>query len=431
MGLSKLLFLLSALMSICAAGVRADDAYDQEPIKYSSSPAHDAIARLQKRLDNHDVTLKHNGEHGYLESVLKELNIPASSQTLVFSKTSFQRDLISPKRPRALYFSDDVYVGWVQQGDILEIASTDPRLGPVFYTLDQRKVDRPSFVRQNDSCIQCHASAMTRDLPGLILRSVFTDPAGQPILSAGTVLVTDETPFKELWGGWYVTGKYGKQRHMGNLIFHEDDRLESLDLDAGANLPDLSRQIDAAPFLTPHSDVVALLVFQHQATMHNLITRANYAALYAMRDQKLLNDALHEKPDHELDSTRSRIKSTGEPLLKCMLFANESPLIDRVEGTSSFTADFPRQGVRDKEGRSLREFDLEHRLFKYPCSYLIYSESFDALPAAMLDYLYRRLWEILSGQDKSKEFAHLSEKDREAILKILRDTKPNLPAYFR
>ena len=113
-----------------------------------------------------------------------------------------------------------------------------------------------------------------------------------------------------------------------------------------------------------------------------------------------------------------------------MLFANEAKIREPIEGSSTFSKTFPQRGPRDAKGRSLRDFDLNTRLFRYPLSYLIYDEPFEALPVFARGRIYQRLYEILSGKDKSAEFARLSADDRKAILEILRDTKKNLPAYY-
>ena len=102
-----------------------------------------------------------------------------------------------------------------------------------------------------------------------------------------------------------------------------------------------------------------------------------------------------------------------------------------ITSTPGFAKDFVRRGPRDAKGRSLRDFDLERRLFKYPCSYLIYSAAFDGMPADVREYVLRRLYEVLTGADRAPEFAHLSAADRKAILEILVATKPNLPDYWR
>lgn len=426
------IWFLAPLLALALASPAAAASYEEPPIDYHTAAPADPISRLQEKLDAGRVKLDRDDAQGYLGSFLKHLNIPASSQSLVFSKTSFQRDRISPRTPRALYFNDDVYVGYVPGGDVLEVAAAEPKLGVNFYTLDQRTSDKPKFLRQTDSCLQCHAGSMTRDVPGLMVRSVFADKRGQPILSAGTFLVTDETPVKDRWGGWYVTGTHGAARHMGNATAtDEDNPIDSLDRSAGANVTDLGGKFDPSGYPSASSDIVALMVLEHQVEMHNRITRANFGAQLALRDERIMNEALKRPPGYRSDSTASRIKSTAEPLVKYMLFSGAAPLTDPVKGTTTFAADYAARGPKDSSGRSLRDLDLERRLLKYPCSPLIYSESFDGLPDAAKEYVYRRLWEVLTGKDQTKDFAHLSAADRREILDILRDTKAGLPAYWK
>ena len=424
------------VVAFVASDARADAHYDQDPIHYGTALVDDPVARLDRQVKSGRVKLDCNERNGYLDSVLKHLKIPASSQSLVFSKTSFQRDHISPSNPRALYFDDDTYVGWVRGGDVLELAATDPNLGTIFYTLDQRKPAgggaAPSFKRETHACLQCHGSTMTRDTPGLLVRSVFPDASGQPVLSAGTFLTTQQSPWSERWGGWYVTGTYGQMRHMGNASCDDDAEAErSLDRDAGANVTDLSQKFDPAPYPERGSDVVALLVLEHQAETHNLLTRANYQARLALRDQQAMNRALGRPDDYRSEGVAARVESAGEALVRQMLFADERPLTDTVQGTSTFAEDFEARGPRDTMGRSLRDLDLKRRLFRYPLSYLIYSRSFDALPAEVKDYVYRRLWQVLTSDDDVGDFSHLKRSQRRAIREILAETKKDLPAYWK
>jgi hypothetical protein len=420
------------------AAAQSSEPYDHAPIRYSSSQPTDAISSLQARIDRGEVTLSHDDRRGYLDALLKELNIPVSSQTLVFSKTSFQRDKIGPTRPRALYFNDDVYVGYVRGSDMLEIAATDPKLGPVFYTLDQSKRDdeagviRPQIVRDTDNCMSCHGGSMTRNFPGLLLRSVRPDPDGNPILSAGSNLVTHETPLAQRWGGWYVTGSHGmNQTHLGNLLGQTRDDPTPADPAAGMNVTDLSTRFDTANYLTAHSDIIALMVLEHQVEMHNRLARASYLTQLAVRDEQVLNDALKRESGHRSDSTKSRIKSACEPVVQYMLFSGEAALAEALEGTTSFAADYAARGPRDSAGRSLRDLDLTRRLLKYPCSPLIYSPAFDGLPDEAKQYILYRVLEVLSGEDISSTFAHLSDADRRAILEILVETKPGLPEPWK
>jgi hypothetical protein len=268
-------------------------------------------------------------------------------------------------------------------------------------------------------------------LPGHLVRSVFPDRQGLPVLSAGSFRTDHSSPLRERWGGWYVTGTSGNQMHLGNLIAGDKGRVEAEDNAQGVNLADLHDRFTVGLYPTPHSDIVALMVLEHQAEGHNRLTRANLLTRIALHDEAEMNKALGRPTDHRSESTISRIRNAGEPLVKYLLFSGEVRLTDRVAGTTEFAREFSARGPRDRHDRGLRDLDLERRLFKHPLSSLVYSRSFDALPGPARDYVWRRLWEVLSGRDTSAEFAHLSAADRRAVLEILRDTKPGLPDYWQ
>lgn len=440
MGMKKLviigLFVLGAISLAlrfpegAATSVRSQDQlYDSPAIGYENAGKNDPVARLQQRLERGEVKLEYSEVDGYLSSVLKLLKVPVSSQGLVFSKTSFQLFRISPKNPRAIYFNDDVYVGWVRGGDFVEVSTTDPNLGGVFYMLEQNKTAKPRFVRNNE-CLQCHSSGTTRNVPGHIVRSVFPDERGYPIAQLGSRVIGHTNPLKERWGGWFVTGTHGNEQHLGNQLFSERDKLEKLDLSLGANLRSLDKKVNLVGYLSPHSDIVALMVLEHQTQMHNLLTRLHYETKLALYQNDAMNEALQRPKDEISDSTKRRINNAVDEALNYLLFAEEAKLNAPIAGTSNFAAEFAAQGLKDKQGRSLRDFDLQQRLFRYPCSYLIYSDAFDALPKPALDLLYRKLWLVLTGQAQEKAFAGISLADRRAVLEILRNTKKNLPGYF-
>lgn len=420
-----------AMLIWTASVAMAQDDFERPPIEYSKVTPENPVSRLQARLASGEAKLKFREPHGYLESFLAELKVPQSSQMLVFSKTSLQRQRITPETPRALYFNDEMYVGFCQQGEVLEISAVDPQLGTVFYTLDQEDVAKPEIIRQTDNCLICHGSSQTQNIPGHVVRSVYADASGQPILSSGSFRIDQSSPLAQRWGGWYVTGTHGEQKHLGNTIFRDRRRPEDQDNRESMNLTDLGQRFDRREYLSPHSDIVALMVLEHQAMGHNLIARANFTARQALHYEEALNRDLGEPAGHRWESTTSRIKSAGEPLVKYLLFCGEEKLAGKITGTSNFAAEFAAQGPRDRQGRSLRDFDLERRMFKYPGSYLMYTAAFDALPPIMQDYVYGRLWEVLSGKDQHADFAHLSAGDRQAILEILRETKPNLPKSWR
>ncbi len=424
----RLFVLLAAVLSTVALPqpAKGQIEFEREPIDYQNAPSHDPVAQLQTKLDAGEIKLAYDKEHGYLPAVLEHLGVSPASQMLVFSKTSFQLRRIDPTQPRAVYFNDSAYVGWVQDGDVVELSAVDPQLGAVFYTLSQQKTDKPVFVRDKGQCIVCHASSRTQGVPGHLVRSVFTDTGGQPQLGSGTFTTDHRSPFSERWGGWYVSGTHGEMRHLGNIVSRDKSMPENVNRDNGANVTNLSKLVNVDPYLRPTSDLVALMVMEHQTQMHNLITLANYETRSAIHYDGIMNKALKRADDFQSDSTGRRIATVGDRLLKYMLLTEEFELTSPVAGVSTFAKEFSQSGARDSKGRSLRDLDLNRRLFKYPCSYLIYSQAFDSLPQPVKQYVLTRLNNILRGTDTAPEFARLTAEDRQAVLEILQETKPGI-----
>lgn len=395
----------------------------------------DPVARLWHRIQAGQTRLPVNGdEKTFLHAVLKELDVPVSSQVLVFSKTSLQNGLIGPLRPRAVYFSEEVYVGWVQ-GGLVELIAMDPSQGPQFYTLGRDAgPDRRPLLATDEQCLSCHESSRTGGVQGVLVRSVFADPSGQPLLSEGSHVTTHESPLAERWGGWYVTGRHGRERHMGNVTARETAAGITLDRERGANATSLRDFISTEPYLTETSDIVALMVLEHQCTTHNLLTEAAQSTRAAMARQRDLQMAFKEPvTDIPQGSAASVVRSLAEKLLRQMLFVGEYTLQDDgVEGGHAFQDAFRRNRRESPDGRSLKDFQLRTRLFKYRCSYMIHCRSFDALPRQVKEEFYAQLWKVLRGHDgREGEFASLSESERGHILAILRATRNDLPAYWR
>jgi len=416
------------LMALPAA---AQDDFERPPISYGATPPRNAIEALQSRLDSGAARLEHDERTGYLASVLAALDVPISSQTLVFSKTSLQQARISPRNPRALYFNDDVYIGYVRSGEVVEVSVADPALGAVFYTLSQAPAEKPRFIRESDDCLQCHGSSQTRGVPGHVVRSVYPDSAGQPIFAAGSHRIDHTSPVKDRWGGWYVTGKAGSGSHLGNAVYRRDPGAESTEMRGLARL-DLAPddRFDADGYLAATSDIVALSVLAHQASAHNVLTRAGFDVRTALHREAALNRELGEPADRRWPSTDTVLAAAAESLMASFLFCDEPPLEGPLEGTTKFAAEFKARGPADASGRSLRDLDLDCRLLKHPCSYLIYTASFDSLPAELRARFWRRMDEVLSGRDDARTYAHLSAADRRAIREILVDTKPEARAML-
>jgi hypothetical protein len=401
--------------------------FEREPILYETRTPNDRVAKLARELESGDTVLDYDEKFGYLPAVLEALDVPQSSQMLVFSKTSFQLRRISRTKPRALYFNDEVYIGYVQNGDVLEISSVDPEQGAIFYTLSQDEAQKPLLLRDKGQCMICHASSRTQNVPGHLVRSVFPDSSGQPQLGSGTFNTDHTSPFSERWGGWFVTGTHGDMRHMGNVTSASRNNPDELDREAGANVTDLSTLLKTSAYLEPTSDLVALMVLEHQTQMHNFITQANYEARHAAFYDGIMNAAFKDRPaDYVSETTTRRIASAGDKLVDYLLFKDEFPLTSPVKGVSGFAEEFAQRGPRDSQGRSLRDFDLETRMFKYPCSYLIYSEAFDHLPKPMKAYVTQKLLDVLTRKDTEDGYPPLTLEDRANILGILKDTRPDL-----
>ncbi|OYP33990.1 hypothetical protein CGZ80_17005 [Rhodopirellula sp. MGV] len=396
--------------------------YEQPPIDYLNAEVHDRVAVLIEKIESGEATLKYDSQFGYLKSILEALDISESSQSLVFSKTSLQLSKISPRRPRALYFNDDVYVGFCQRGDVIEIAATDPRQGATFYTLKQTEQERPRIVRDRGGCLSCHASSRTQDIPGYLVRSVFPDAAGRPKLGSGSFTTDHTSKFHDRWGGWYVTGNHGTMRHMGNTICRTDEM--EFDRSAGANETDLSDYFRTDAYVSPNSDIVALMVLEHQTQMHNAIAAANFETRLALHQSFQMNELLERPEGFVSDSAKRRISAVAEDLVYYMLFGEEFQLTDAVSGNTSFADEFQSRGVVDSKGRSLRQLNLQTRLLEYPCSYLIYSDAFAALPDLVRHETLEKLAAVLEGQNQAKEFQHLSPKLRQQISEILLETVP-------
>jgi hypothetical protein len=382
--------------------------FSDAPIHYRSENLNDPVAKLERKLESGKARLSWEPGRGYLRSVLEALNIPVSSQTLVFSKTSFQYPKISPETPRALYFNDDVYVGEVRNGRFMEFISFDAQQGAIFYVMDERRSERPTIERAENDCVQCHVANVTRGVPGVFVKSVYTQSSGAPAPRTPVYLTGHESPLSERWGGWYVTGFTGAQKHLGTTA-----------------LPDTSA------YLTGSSDVVAHLVLAHQTQMHNLITLTSYQTRLALYAEEKRAGRPVSRLDELSEAARNKIEAPAEQLVEYLFFTNEAPLEERIRGASGFAEEFQGRGPRDREGRSLRDFDLERRIFRYPCSYLIYSDDFDAIPEPAKSWIWRRIHEVLSGKDQSAAFASLSQNDRKAIYEILAATKPGFQDEWR
>ena len=415
-GLLVLAITLAALMA------QRTDAFvasrDHPAIDYSNGPVRDPVSALNRRIQEGASQLTFEGAGGYLRSVLTTLEIPIESQVVVFSQTSAQSSQINLHNPRAIFFNSAVMVGWVRGTDHLEVAAEDPQQGVIFYSVSQSPASKPEFKRDN-SCLLCHLTWDTLGVPGVQVLSTFP-MSDDPNAYASGFVADHRSPLDQRWGGWYVTGKSVPARHMGNVPVIQPAAMLAKGAAVPPKLESLAGQFDTKGFLSPYSDIAALMVLEHQTHMTNLLTRLGWEARLAS----------YEAPRTNGEAT-DRVRNAARDLVDYLLFVDEAPLPGRVQGSSGFAEKFSAEGPRDRLGRSLRQLDLERRLMRYPCSYMIYSSAFDALPAAAKDAIYKRMWQVLSGEEKGAPYTRLSLVDRQAIVEILRETKRGLPDYFR
>jgi hypothetical protein len=390
-------------------------------IRYFDGSFDDPATHLAGELESGGIKLDFRaGALGYLPSLLEHLGVNADSQALVFSKTSFQAYRISPRNPRAIYFNDSVAVGYVPSGEVLEVAALDPRQGVVFYTLDTQKTDRP-LLNRREACLSCHQGPATQGVPGILVGSVYPNVLGMPS-PVGAIITDHRTPFEDRWGGWFldythptvdgggILGALGPRSRVDSVA-SDPAEPETLDAEGTLKLTLLTKRFDKANYPTPISDKVALMTLEHQTQMANLLTRLAWEARISHHEGKTVD------PD-------------VEAVVRYMLFVEEAPLPEAIVAVSTFAKTFPQRGPRDRQGRSLRDFDLQRRLFRYPLSYMVYSPAFDALPGSVRERIYHRLYDVLSGKDQSQKFVTLSAEDRRAVLEILRETKPDLPTWW-
>ena len=402
---------------------------DYPSLGYSNRATHNAFARLQQRLDKGELQLKWRAERGYLDDLLAALKIDASSQVLVYSKTSLQIDGITAATPRAVYFNDEAYVGFVQGMPLMELAAFDDELGMVFYTLVNRLPGAARIDREAARCLTCHDtySMLGGGVPRVMVLSAVVESDYNPGTRETSEETSDQTPLRERWGGWFVSGQTGSQVHLGNLPISGEAKLTALSDAQRRNLQSLEGLLDTKPYISNKSDVVALMVLEHQTIMQNLMTRASIKLRTVL--PRLEGGQMPQSADTLSARGQTTLQALLEPLLRQMLFVDAVQFTQPIRGSAGFEQVFEARGPRDGQGRSLRQLDLQTALFRWPVSYFIYSTAFDSLPQLARNYLYGRLIQVLQGRDAKLTLDRYSAADRAATLELLQATKPEFAAY--
>lgn len=403
---------LVALIAFGAMASEADELstmMEQVPARSRErvGPADNAVLRLQQQIESGEAHLSFDGPAGYLHDLLSRLNVAVASQNLVFSKTSLQQVYIGPTQPRAIYFNDDAYVAYVVDGGLIEIAVADPVEGTQFYMLPQSGENAGRLLQQQDNCLRCHHGGRTEGVAGHIAQSVIVGKAGEPRGIATNNRIDHTTPLAERWGGWYVTGTHSNVVHLGNYLSTDLLPKKPTEVHDGVNLTDVSDRFDASFYLVADSDIVAMLIREHQTRAHNLLSKVvDEAQFRPGKTTKELDEAL----DH---------------FARYVLFIDEAELPGPIEGTTKFAEKFQELGPFDSQGRSLRQLELNSRLLRFRCSYLVYSESFRRLPETIRLRFWQRFLAVLKDSAMG-----IANEDSDAIREILLDTVPEFASVM-
>jgi hypothetical protein len=429
-------FLAAGVLALAfLPGLRALE-IEEAPIHYSRRAPADRFSLLLARLRAGEVSLRADTEPEALANLLRLLEVPRESQVLVFSKTSAQNSRIAPAHPRAIYFSDDCYVGWVQ-GGAAEILTFDPEAGGIFHLVDIGEAvaaRREPAAERPASCLNCHGRTPAGEIPGGLVRSVHPRPDGLPLFHAGSFQVGPDTEIRRRWGGWYVTGDAGGQTHMGNALAGENASGVFLTTMASGPEPvtDLAAFFDPAPYLGgARSDIVALMVLEHQIAMHNTLVAANLTVRQlAWRTEQIHRSLGEPLPSPPRGVLLRVLQSQADKVVRQLLFADEHLMPGTgVQGDDAFLTAFARNARTTSEGRSLKDFRLHERLFKHRCSYVIHSEVFRHLPPLLRDEVARQL-DVALAPEGSDASAHLDRRERELLRAILAETEPGLTAAW-
>jgi len=416
----------------------ADDATEQGDateqvvvnLDHLADPPSDPQAAIREALVSGELSRALGDDRAILHALLECCGVPEASQVLVFSKTSEQSRIITPRRPRAIYFSDNCYIGWVP-GGMIEISDTDPISGTGFYVIQMRDPGDELQLTTHPNCLNCHAGSRVNHLPGLMVRSIYPDFEGFPIAAAGSFVTGHDSPIAERWGGWYVTGQHGQMRHMGNTIAVDQGNYATIDKDEHANLTSLSGLVDTDIYLKETSDIVALMVLEHQVEMHNLLTQgAMQVRRQYRRSAAIVQDEDTRFDPYSSDTLMSLVRHQAQDIVQHMLFSTEFPLASPLVGNAEFQEAFRMNRRESSDGMSLKDFDLETRIFRHRCSYMIYARAFELMHPLLKEQVYQELWDALSSDTPGPAYAHLGAQEKADIIAILRETREGLPAYW-
>jgi len=375
--------------------------------QYLEKQPRDPFTRIKPDLESGSLFYDDRKPLGYLESLLGKLKISKHSQQLVFSTTSLQLSRISPRNPRAIYFNEDLYLGYVPGGQI-EVIGIDPEIGAIPYIFsppagrDSRW--HPRAIRSR-RCMNCHANSDIGGIPGLLLSSVIPGPGGGSIDAFRQTETGHSIPYDLRFGGWHLTGNHTFPSSWANST--------------GVMSKSIVTKISNPPgtffnwnqYLVPQSEVIANLVLEHQVGFINRCL----GATYRLREFFLLEES------KDPAKRKERIAQEAVRIVEYALFLDEVPLPKPISfENSSFAKDF--QG----NGDPLRQFNLKDRLMQRRCSYMMKSLSFEGLPDELKDIVFSQIKAAMTmPQSKlTAKFSYFGETERKEINEALETVFP-------
>ena len=410
--ISVLTLVAAKLLPICAADsldlLRNLD-INSAPHRYYDRQPQDRFAKLRAALETGHASLDRSSEKSFLESLLDALEIPPTSQTLVFSTTSLQLSLITPANPRAIYFNEDTYLGFIPGGKI-EIISIDPELGGMFYILEIPKPtaspDASLAIERSRRCMNCHSGSESGYVPGLVIKSVVPGRTGGSLDAFRIDRTGHDIPLLDRFGGWYLTGEHRLTNHWANAIGQPKpgDKISKIPVQPG-------ERFSFSRYPVNTSDILPHLVHEHQAGFVNRVLQAGYVA----------RTYLHQSNGTLSAAQKNELEKHAHEIVHYLLFTDEAPLpAGGIKGDPAFVRDFTENRRTDSTGASLKAFDLTSRMFRHRCSYMVYSPLLDSLP--IKDTVFELLKDALESRNDLA--AHIPAEEKKTIQSILVATHP-------
>jgi hypothetical protein len=407
------LSLLGASVMAAEPAYRVMD-FRAPPHNYNEHQPKDRFAGLLKQIEKGEFQPDTSSDQALLRSLLQGLKVPVSSQILLFSASSLQSEIINPRNPRALFFNEDTYVGYVP-GGVLEVAAADPEVGPIFYVFDRLQPGGPfPRVQRGTKCFNCHGGTATKRLPGLIAESLLVSQAGSSLETYRRDEQGHQIPLENRFGGWHLTGKHHISGHKANVFgLARGGKIEKTEVVPGQTW-------DTAKHLLPTSDILPHLVHEHQIGFENRLVRG----IYIVRQLK------HDRKGMLGSAEQAEIDAWSQDFARYVLFADEAKFPrEGIEGDPAYVRDFLEGRITSKRGLSLKDFDLKTRLFKHRCSFMLYTDTWEHAPKEIKDRVYYRMAEAL--RDAQPSMPHLATEERRVIREILKETLRDLPAWWR